>query len=85
LPRAIQDAPDLWPGLELYFQAWIDLDSCRSIGLGVGPIPWTAIEAYSISMDLDSDKRARMHRLVRALDRVYLDHNRKQGKKDVKP
>jgi len=78
LPNAIKNAPDLWPGLELYYQAWIDLDSTRNIGLGVGPIPWNAIEAYCAALELDEDQRAKMHALVRGMDRVYLEHVNKR-------
>lgn len=78
LPKAIENAPELWPGLELYFNAWFELDSTRAIGMGVGPIPWNAIESYCQALELGAEQKAKMHRLVRALDRVYLDKQRKK-------
>lgn len=78
LPKAIENAPELWPGLELYLNAWFELDTTRSIGMNVGPIPWNAIESYCLVCELDVEQKAKMHKLVRALDRVYLDHQRKK-------
>lgn len=80
MPRKIADAPELWPGLEVYFEAWMQMDSCRQVGMSIGPIPWTAIEQYAKAMDLDDQQTARMHRLLRAMDRVYLDWVNKRKK-----
>lgn len=76
LPKAIQEAPELWSGLELYFNAWVDLDSCRAIGMVAGPIPWTAVEDYCKALGLDQEQRSRMHRLIRAMDIAYMEHQR---------
>ena len=78
LPRAIENAPELWPGLELYLKAWYDLDTTRSIGFGVGPIPWHAVEAYCSAHNMDEMQRARMHYMIREMDKVYLDHANKR-------
>jgi len=60
----------------VYYSAWVDLDSCRSIGMAVGPIPWTAIEEFCNVNGLDIDEKADMHYFLRKLDGVYLDHQR---------
>lgn len=78
LPDAIQNAPELWPGMGVYYSAWVELDSCRMIGFNVGPVPWTAIEEYCIRLDLDIDEKADMHFFLRKLDGAYLDHQRKK-------
>lgn len=78
IPEAIQNAPELWPGLHPVYNAWVALDSCRNIGFGVGPIPWTAIEDYACRMGIDGDEKEDMHYLIRMLDGVYLDHQRKK-------
>lgn len=77
LPKAIENAPELWPGLELYMRAWYDLDSTRSIGLGVGPIPWNATQEYCLSLGLNAEQGEKMHHLVREMDKIYLDHQNK--------
>jgi len=78
LPKSIENAPELWPGLELYLTAWYDLDTTRSIGFGVGPIPWNAVESYCTAHNMDESQRARMHRMIREMDKVYLDHANKR-------
>lgn len=74
LPDRIQNAPELLPGLGLYLRAFYDLDSCRPVGFGEGPIPWTAIEEWCRSLELDEEERDDVHYLVRRLDNAYLKH-----------
>ena len=78
LPESIKNAPDLWLGLDIFYKGWLDLDSTRSVGFSVGPIPWTAIESYSDMLGLGAEQKADMHYHIRQLDRLYLDHNRKK-------
>lgn len=47
IPDAIANAPEVETGLEFYLQAFLDLDSSRSLGLSMGPIPWTAINEWA--------------------------------------
>lgn len=83
VPDAIQNAPVLAPGLELYWEAFMELSSCRSIGMGIGPIPWTAIRAYAAYLGLgDGEDFHRFQTLVRGMDAVYLDHHVKKQKED---
>jgi hypothetical protein len=44
--------------------------------MGVGPIPWTAVEHYAVANDFSIEEKERFHRLIRALDNTYLEHNR---------
>jgi hypothetical protein len=74
LPDRIQNAPVLAPGLGLYLRAFYDLDSCRPIGMGEGPIPWSAIEQWCQALDLDEEESDDVHTLVRRLDNAYLRH-----------
>ncbi len=50
LPEAIQNAPELLSGLELYYDAFHDLLTCRGMG---GPIPWTAMREYSAYLGIE--------------------------------
>lgn len=53
-------------------EAWVELDSCRPrTGMGVSPIPWTAIEQYAEARGFDD--RERFHALIRRMDRAFLD------------
>lgn len=85
LPGFIQDAPTLLPGLDLYYEAFQELSTCRPyIGLeGVpGPIPWTAVDRYGASKDFDEEAQDYLEKLIRALDDEFLTYMReKQGGK----
>jgi hypothetical protein len=65
-PDFIQNAPELQPGLSLYYVAFWDLNGCRG-GMG-GPIMWTAVEQYALAYDLDQEQREALHYHVRQMD-----------------
>lgn len=52
--------------------AFWDLNTCRQAGMGIGPIPWLAVEAYCDRLGLDDEAREDMHALVRAMDDAFL-------------
>jgi hypothetical protein len=70
LPDSIQNAPQLFLGLEIYWQAFADLSSCRAIGWGAGPIPYTAIVDYARAWGLDTEDTAFF---MSEMDRVYME------------
>lgn len=76
LPEQIQNAPELFDGLEIYWNAFGDLTTCRSIGFGVGPIPWTAIRDYADEYQFVGEQRILLFRHIRAMDMAYLDYNK---------
>ena len=84
LPPAIRDAPELRLGLGLYWSAFWDLDSCRAIGMGEGPIPWLAIDAYASARGLDAEQRDDLQFFIAAMDRVYLQHLSEKREKESK-
>jgi hypothetical protein len=73
LPERMQNAPRLWLGLELYWQAFWDLTTCRTSGWSVAPIPWSAMKEYAEVLELDDEQRESMFYLVRAMDNAYMD------------
>ena len=80
LPKKIQNAPELMLGLEFYFNAFDDLSSCRGIGFGLGPIPWTAMVQYCEEYDVvDASSQEDFFHYIRELDNVYLAHMAKKG------
>lgn len=84
LPHAIQNAPELWLGLELYLGAFIDLDSCRPSGWDARPIPWTAIADYADAYGITGEQRDDLFYFVRAMDsalRKYWDAKNEAAKK----
>lgn len=84
LPKAIRDAPELQFGLELYYGAFFDLHSCRSVGMGEGPIPWISIAEYCFINEVRGETAEDLFYLVRAMDNAYLGHREKQLKKQGK-
>lgn len=77
-PQWLQNAPTLLPGLDFYFVAFNELTTCRSIGMGVGPIPWTVIQEFADREGLDGEERACLLYLIRSMDNAYLDWNKKE-------
>ena len=80
LPAKIKNAPTLHGGLELFYKAFLDLTSCRSIGEAYGQIPWTATRDWCNEHDITGEQREDLYYLVRALDMEYLDIVRKKQK-----
>jgi hypothetical protein len=74
----LDDMPVL-AGLEFYWEAWNELSTCRSFGVTAGPIPWLAIDQYCRGMDYEL--RYVVHKVVRALDRKFLDYAKKEREK----
>lgn len=82
LPRRIQDAPELHLGLEIYYDAFFDLHTCRPVGMGLGSIPWSVMKDYALTWGLDEDQMVDLFYYVRAMDKAYLDW---VAKKEAKP
>lgn len=83
LPKRIQDAPQLQLGLELFYDAFWDLNGCRTFGMGMGPIPWTAIKDFAQAFEFDEEQFDDLYYYVRRMDDAYLKHHapKKKGKK----
>lgn len=80
-PQWLVNAPSLMPGLDFYFTAFNELNTCRSVGMGAGPIPWTVIQEYADREGLDGEERSCLLYLIRAMDNAYLEHGRKEFEK----
>ena len=53
-------------------RAFVQLRTCRPIGMGVGPIPWTAVDAYCERHGIRGELRFVFEHCVAALDRADL-------------
>lgn len=84
LPKFLKEEPTLYMGLELYWNAFWELDGDRSIGMGFGRIPWTAIAEYAMAHEYDPDQTDRLFRFVRVLDEAYLKYHRQQADAAIK-
>lgn len=82
LPKAIQEAPvlDFW--LVWYYQAFLDLHTCRNVGMDEGAIPWTAMNEYAKRYSVDDDDEFDFFcRLIRAMDSAYTKWKAEQREK----
>ena len=80
IPERIQNAPDLLTGLELYFEAFIELNTCRSAGGSPGPIPSWCIDEYCIRLGLTEDEAEDLHYHIRMMDQAFLQHIAEKNK-----
>lgn len=79
LPDKIKNAPNLLPGLEFYYVAFMDLTSSRPLGFGgVGALSWEVIQSYCSHYRLDDDQTEAMHHHMREMDMAYLEKMRKK-------
>lgn len=84
VPDMIRNAPELLPGLDLYFVAFLELSTCRPATMaGVGPIPWTAIDQYAVAGGFTGDQRGTLFYCVRAMERAQFE--RQQTPKIITP
>lgn len=78
-PDAIKDAPDLLKGLDLYYDAFFELGTCRG-GMG-GPIPWTAMRQYAESVGIEDGEDFDMFvYLIRVMDNEWSMFNEEKNK-----
>lgn len=86
LPDAIQNAPELYLGLDIYLEAFLNLDTCRQNGIELGDITWLMIEEYCDRCGFDSDQREDCHYFIKDMDEAYLKHiASKKSKTKQKP
>lgn len=86
LPARIANKPDVWLGLEMYYQAFMDLTSCRGTGYGTeGPISWLTIAEYADRQSFEGDQREDLFYFVQKLDAVYLEFKAKKLEAKVAP
>jgi len=79
LPDWIKNRPELAFGLEFYYMAFMDLNSCRQIGMGEGPIPWTDIYLYAQAYDIVEYEFDRFHHIMCSMDSAYLNERQKKS------
>jgi hypothetical protein len=85
VPAAVRNAPILELGLELYWEAFGDLNTCRSATMdGALPIPWTAATLWAKTHKLDDEQAFDLWYFIRKMDSVYLSDEQDQRKKSRK-
>lgn len=84
LPDEIVNAPRLFEGLEIYFQAFFDLDTERHHGNGLMPIPWSAILRYARYNEFDERQTSDLMFYIARMDSWNLNHLAEKQKADAK-
>jgi hypothetical protein len=84
IPERIANAPELLPGLEIYLQAFFDLDSERSHAMGPTAIPWTSIVNYARAFDFDEEQTEDLIYLIKRMDAENLKEVSKKQKEATK-
>lgn len=82
IPDAIANAPVLLFGLDFYFRAFMDLNTCRATGMGRGPIPWVDLNTYADSTGLAGDDKEVFLYLLQKVDDEYLAWAKTQDEKN---
>lgn len=71
-------------GSELFYMAFMDLTSSRSLGyMSPGPIPWHAIHLYCEANGVTGEQREDVFYHVEHLDKLYLDWLTKKHKQQL--
>lgn len=72
LPDNIQNAPELDLGLQLYLQAFFDLDSERLNAFSLVRIPGSAVRTYAREYSFDDEQTALLDYYISEMDAAYL-------------
>ena len=82
LPDHIANSPELLDGLELYWTAFNELNTCRSLGMGPGPIPFTSVLDYARAHGFSEEQTETLFHHIREMDQEYLDYTEKKMERD---
>ena len=85
VPDCIANPPVLGEGLGMFLDAFWRLTTCRQMGFGLGPIPWTAIQEYARINEFDDDHADDLEHHVMAMDSAYLAWSAKKQPESDKP
>lgn len=72
IPDRIANAPELEKGLNLYLQAFFDLDGERSHAFSPTPIPWSSIKQYCEYYEFDNEQSEDLFFHIRRMDNAHL-------------
>ena len=75
VPERIKNAPTLHLGLELYFDAFAELNTCRSVSWSAGPIPWSVVQDYGTTFGFEAEELEDLHYHIRKMDQAFLSHH----------
>lgn len=85
IPDRILNKPKLLQGLELYLEAFYELNSDRNNGMSMGKIPFTAIKQYADEYEFEGEQRECLFYFIRAIDNAIVKRLNETSKQDAKP
>ena len=71
-PDAYYKQPEIHPTNQFYWDAFAELSSERQIGMGLGPIPRSAIKAYAEEFAVVGDSLDLFMSIIRRADNEFL-------------
>lgn len=80
IPDRIANAPELKPGLNLFLEAFLELDSERSHSFGPERIPLTKIFEYANAYEFEQEQTEDLVYLVREMDKAHVSDLAKRQK-----
>lgn len=80
LPDRIKNAPELKLGLELYLNAFFDLDAERPSSFDIGSIPWSKMKDYACFYDFDEDQTEDLIFFIKRMDAAYIKRQKAKQK-----
>ena len=83
LPDTIANKPQILVGLEIYWKAFAELSSDRSVGMAEGPILWSSMNMWALRHGIYGDSFDRFVAVIRGLDGEYLNKRSKEHKKTL--
>ena len=73
LPDAILNAPELFLGLQLFFETFLALNEERPMGMGgQGPIAWSAVLRYCQANEIEGEQAEDLFYHIRHMDAEFL-------------
>ena len=81
LPEWYEDEPVIDPADIFYLKSFYDLSTCRSSGMGIGPIPWTAMSRYVEYYKLAWDVAEAFIDIMREMDGAFIEDQTKEQKR----
>jgi hypothetical protein len=64
--------PEIWTQNRFYWEAFNELSSERQIGMGMGPIPRSAIKRYAAEFAIEGEDYDVFHSIIRQMDNKYI-------------
>ena len=81
LPQWYLDEPEVYPADYFYIKSFDDLNTCRSFGMSIGPIPWRDIIEYAHYQNLEDNFIDHFVSIIRIMDNAYIKQVTKDQEK----